>query len=104
MKSLRPLGEAFKHNKKDVRPRNFLALKLQRRQSLGLPNQTIGTMTATVGSENERASSELSDTVIQSEVKKKWTSYIWDTLDKSPEERRLLFKLDTALLTFASLG
>jgi ACS family pantothenate transporter-like MFS transporter len=61
-------------------------------------------MTAAVGSENERASSELSDTIVQSEVKKKWTSYVWDTLDKSPEERRLLFKLDTALLTFASLG
>ncbi|GAM37431.1 hypothetical protein TCE0_024f07348 [Talaromyces pinophilus] len=61
-------------------------------------------MTATVGSENERTSSELSDTIIQKEVKRKWTSYIWDTLDKSPEERRLLFKLDTALLTFASLG
>ena len=61
-------------------------------------------MTATVGSRIERTSSELSDTVIQSEVKKKWTSYVWDTLDKSPAERRLLFKLDTALLTFASLG
>lgn len=61
-------------------------------------------MTAMVGSENERTSSELSDTIIQKEVKKKWMSYIWDTLDKSPEERRLLFKLDAALLTFASLG
>lgn len=59
-------------------------------------------MTAAVGS--ERTSSELSDAIIQKEVKKKWTSYVWDTLDKSPEERRLLFKLDTALLTFASLG
>ncbi|KAH1720789.1 hypothetical protein KXX40_001939 [Aspergillus fumigatus] len=36
--------------------------------------------------------------------KRKWLSYIWDTLDKSPEERKLLFKLDTAILTFASLG
>lgn len=33
-----------------------------------------------------------------------WRSYVWDTLDKSPEERRFLFKLDTVLLTFASLG
>jgi hypothetical protein len=61
-------------------------------------------MSPKVHNENERTSSELSDTVIQSEVKKNWTSYVWDTLDKSPEERRLLFKLDTALLTFASLG
>ncbi|KAF1986877.1 pantothenate transporter [Aulographum hederae CBS 113979] len=35
---------------------------------------------------------------------KRWVSYIWDTFDKSPEERRFLFKLDAALLTFASLG
>lgn len=33
-----------------------------------------------------------------------WKSYIWDSLDKSPEERRFLFKLDSAVLTVASLG
>lgn len=42
--------------------------------------------------------------VIQKEPKRKWVSYIWDTFDKSLEERRLLFKLDSAILTFASLG
>lgn len=42
--------------------------------------------------------------VVQKEPKKKWVSYIWDTFDKSPEERKLLFKLDSAILTFASLG
>jgi len=47
---------------------------------------------------------ESSETIIRKDVKKKWVSYIWDTFDKSPEERRLLFKLDTAILTFASLG
>lgn len=41
---------------------------------------------------------------VRKDVKKKWVSYIWDTFDKSLEERRLLFKLDTAILTFASLG
>lgn len=41
---------------------------------------------------------------VQKTVKKRWVSYIWDTFDKPPEERRLLFKLDTAILTFASLG
>jgi hypothetical protein len=41
---------------------------------------------------------------VQEAPKRRWTSYIWDTFDKSPEERRLLFKLDTAILTFASLG
>ncbi|KAF2140330.1 uncharacterized protein K452DRAFT_352077 [Aplosporella prunicola CBS 121167] len=33
-----------------------------------------------------------------------WRGAIWDSLNKSPEERRFLFKLDTALLTFATLG
>ncbi|KAM0327198.1 hypothetical protein ACHAQA_006331 [Verticillium albo-atrum] len=36
--------------------------------------------------------------------KKTWRSYVWDTLDKSPEERKFLFKLDAILLTMASLG
>lgn len=44
------------------------------------------------------------DSIIKAKVTKKWQSYIWDTLDKSPEERKFLFKLDAALLTFASLG
>jgi MFS transporter, ACS family, pantothenate transporter len=43
-------------------------------------------------------------TPIQDQPKRKWQSYIWDTLDKSPEERRFLFKLDAAVLTFATLG
>ncbi|OQU94482.1 hypothetical protein CLAIMM_00836 [Cladophialophora immunda] len=37
-------------------------------------------------------------------AKKNWRSYIWDSLDKSPEERKFVFKLDCALLTFGCLG
>ena len=48
--------------------------------------------------------SDKADVVIQPNLRRKWQSYVWDTLDKSPEERRFLFKLDFALLTFASLG
>ena len=48
--------------------------------------------------------SDKADVVIQANLRRKWQSYVWDTLDKSPEERRFLFKLDAALLTFASLG
>ncbi|KIY52537.1 hypothetical protein FISHEDRAFT_69767 [Fistulina hepatica ATCC 64428] len=29
---------------------------------------------------------------------------IWDTWDKSPEERRFLHKLDSCLLTYAALS
>jgi hypothetical protein len=48
-------------------------------------------------------------TIIQSdeELKQKphkWYYYLWDTLDKPKEERWFMFKLDAALLTFASLG
>jgi ACS family pantothenate transporter-like MFS transporter len=35
---------------------------------------------------------------------RKWYYYLWDTLDKPKEERWFMFKLDAALLTFASLG
>lgn len=44
------------------------------------------------------------DGVIQRVPQKTWRSYIWDTLDKSPEERKFLFKLDAIILTFASIG
>lgn len=57
-----------------------------------------------LGSVNIDRTESLSSENIQPEVKKRWVSYIWDTLDKSPAERQFLFKLDAALLSFASLG
>jgi ACS family pantothenate transporter-like MFS transporter len=42
--------------------------------------------------------------VVQEQPKRRWQSYVWDSLDKSPMERRFLFKLDSAVLTFACLG
>ncbi|KAJ5674391.1 uncharacterized protein N7477_004325 [Penicillium maclennaniae] len=50
------------------------------------------------------AAGKSSGPVFGKTMKKRWVSYIWDTFDKSPEERRLIFKLDSAILTFASLG
>ncbi|EXJ83621.1 hypothetical protein A1O1_07244 [Capronia coronata CBS 617.96] len=44
------------------------------------------------------------DYAIQAKPQRKWQSYVWDTLDKSPQERKFLFKLDAAVLTFGSLG
>ena len=52
----------------------------------------------------QREPSDKADAIIQERVQRKWQSYLWDTFDKSPEERKFLFKLDFALLTFASLG
>ncbi|EXJ80605.1 hypothetical protein A1O3_06888 [Capronia epimyces CBS 606.96] len=40
----------------------------------------------------------------QAEPQRTWKGYIWDTFDKSAEERRFLFKLDLGLLTFSCLG
>lgn len=51
-----------------------------------------------------RDAREHANEVVQVQPKRKWQSYIWDSLDKSPEERRFLFKLDSAVLTFATLG
>ena len=47
---------------------------------------------------------DVADAVIKDKPQRRWQSYIWDSLDKSPEERRFLLKLDGVLLTFASLG
>lgn len=33
-----------------------------------------------------------------------WKSYLWDTFDKSPAEKRLLLKVDATLVTFGCLG
>lgn len=46
----------------------------------------------------------ITDCIIQEDVKQGWTSYFWDTLEKSPQERKFLFKLDAAILTIACLG
>ena len=43
-------------------------------------------------------------TVQQQPAKKDWRSFIWDSFDKSPEERYFILKLDFALLTFGCLG
>jgi hypothetical protein len=62
--------------------------------------------TATVLSHSSDNSNIDGGILIQSESKKekKWYYYLWDTLDKPKEERWFMFKLDAALLTFASLG
>lgn len=54
--------------------------------------------------QHQQEPSDKAEVIIQENVQRKWQSNVWDTLDKSPEERKFLFKLDFALLTFASLG
>ena len=64
-------------------------------------NREIGRISSV--SENGGARGSLGE-VIEFRPKPSWKSYLWDTWDKSPEERRFLTKLDTVILTFASLG
>ena len=52
----------------------------------------------------EGKSQAIAEAVIMGKPERTWKSYIWDSFDKSPQERKFLFKLDAALLTFASLG
>lgn len=52
----------------------------------------------------EETDSSHSGISVESSPKRTWRSYFWDTFDRSPEERRFLFKLDAVILTFASLG
>lgn len=60
---------------------------------------------ANLTSSDKASDSSTHDVIPVSQVPKKtWRSYVWDTFDKSPEERRFLFKLDAVILTFASLG
>ncbi|KAJ7066190.1 major facilitator superfamily domain-containing protein [Mycena amicta] len=40
----------------------------------------------------------------QQKQKQSWLGYLWDTADLPAAERRMLFKVDTTLLLFASLG
>ncbi|KAI1182800.1 MFS general substrate transporter [Nemania serpens] len=71
-------------------------------------NMNSDAKTAAVSYDGEHSGnnsiSEDSAIVITATPKKTWRSYIWDTFDKSPEERRFLFKLDAVILTLASLG
>ncbi|KAI1818176.1 MFS general substrate transporter [Poronia punctata] len=60
--------------------------------------------TAVDGADSTNQSILEDSAIIAADPKKTWRSYIWDTFDKSPEERRFLFKLDAVVLTLASLG
>ncbi|CAK7226534.1 hypothetical protein SCUCBS95973_006232 [Sporothrix curviconia] len=50
------------------------------------------------------ASRAVAERLVAEKPKQTWRSNIWDTFDKSPEERKFLFKLDAVVLSFASLG
>ncbi|TYJ53786.1 hypothetical protein B9479_005546 [Cryptococcus floricola] len=42
--------------------------------------------------------------VVEEPPKSTWKGKIWDTFDRPPLERKLLFKVDAIILTFASIG
>lgn len=61
-------------------------------------------VTSTIAASSDGSHSSDVAALVQETPKKSWKSYLWDTLDKPPEERRFLFKLDAVILTAASLG
>ena len=96
-----------------IRPLSLLSLNLFRLvlKLSGIRLRSIFRLSAIISTrmhlnedQGRREPCDKADLVIQENVQRKWQSYLWDTLDKSPEERTFLFKLDFALLTFASLG
>ncbi|KAL7417125.1 major facilitator superfamily domain-containing protein [Mrakia frigida] len=48
--------------------------------------------------------SSLRSSLDQTKRKQTWLGYLWDTADASPEERKLLLKLDASLLVLTSFG
>ena len=60
---------------------------------MGLPQKELSHLTYH-GSQNTE----------QKGKKQNFAGFLWDTFNKPPEERKLLFKVDTALLTFSSFG
>ncbi|KAG9495837.1 hypothetical protein J7337_012395 [Fusarium musae] len=50
------------------------------------------------------ASSESTEDHVVFEPIKTWKGYIWDTWELPQDQRRLLFKVDAFILTFASIG
>ncbi|KAF2809365.1 putative MFS transporter Liz1/Seo1 [Mytilinidion resinicola] len=73
---------------------------------MGVPSiaevESSGSNTSSVTSERDHLTRHADE--VREEKPKKWTHYVWDTLDKPKEERWFMFKLDAAILTFASLG
>jgi MFS transporter, ACS family, pantothenate transporter len=55
------------------------------------------------GSDSGNESTNAADVVL-AKPEATWRSYFWDTLDKSPAERRFLFKLDAVLMSLASFA
>lgn len=53
---------------------------------------------------HDETAQRATDPIIAETPRRTWRSYIWDSLDKDPKERLLVFKLDCALLTIGCLG
>ncbi|CAH0027643.1 unnamed protein product [Clonostachys rhizophaga] len=54
--------------------------------------------------EGSQASTTLPENEPVSKQKSTWRGYIWDSWDRTPEERKLVLKMDLTLMTFGCLG
>jgi len=69
---------------------------------MGHPNNLTMSRSYSPQSDSEQGIAKPVD--IHDKVPATWKGKIWDTFDLPPAERKLLFKVDALLLTFASLG
>lgn len=66
---------------------------------MGHPEQATRTISA---SDPESGPSESQEQLVK--PIRSWKGYIWDTWELPADQRRLLFKVDAFVLTFASIG
>uniref|UniRef100_A0A0B7K2K8 Major facilitator superfamily (MFS) profile domain-containing protein n=1 Tax=Bionectria ochroleuca TaxID=29856 RepID=A0A0B7K2K8_BIOOC len=59
---------------------------------------------ATQPGEGSQAPTTLPENEPVSNQKSTWRGYIWDSWDRTPEERKLVLKMDLTLMTFGCLG
>lgn len=56
------------------------------------------------GSSTTELESDHPEAGVKKTLRKRIAAVLWDSLDKSPEERRLVFKLDWYILTYVCLA
>ncbi|KAL1967292.1 hypothetical protein VTN77DRAFT_3338 [Rasamsonia byssochlamydoides] len=71
---------------------------------MGVPKTETIVRTSAKESENVEVEVEEGVIIRKDLQKPRFVSYLWDTFDKPPEERRLLCKLDAAILSFSCIG
>jgi len=67
------------------------------------PETSVSQLDSSIDVESGHSTS-ISAVQRQDQPTRSWKGYIWDTWDLPRDERRMLFKVDAFILTFASIG